>query len=426
MSLDFSSTQNSTVNVDLRRQFQQQVNANLAFDLLSGISDVIGGQADDVLTGNDLDNHLMGGNGNDTLIGRAGEDKLEGQAGNDVLKGGEGYDLYVFVGSQLGSDTIEDASSRNQLDFSRFNGPASINLNRHDFQVVNWNNLNLKFEPGSLVTDVSGSRYSDIIIGNELDNTLAGNSGNDFILGKAGNDRLLGGAGNDWLLGESGNDGLYGGSEAEADFLIGGADEDRLLTMQNDRLMDLSKNDAEIRFKNDSSRWTAREVEQVDMAFEQMQDAAGSVSILKDRWTQDPLQFVKVKPNGEWSGRNSSSWWLWNKNRKIQIADWNEFDSRENAKAKSTVIHEIAHNWDDNRGEKNPYWNAWEQLHERSLTLNDFARSYGMTNAQEDWATMWVSHFNSTSNHGSDLYQSKRDLVERFFDNFTLLYSDFV
>ncbi len=423
--LDFSSTQESVVQIDLRKQVQQ-VNENLSFRLLSGITDVIGGQADDVLTGNEFDNHLMGGKGNDILIGRVGEDKLEGQAGDDILKGGEGYDRYLFVGSQLGSDVIEDSSKQNRLDFSSFNGAVSVDLSNNDHQIVNRNNLNLRIRPGSQVTDVSGSRYSDIIIGNELDNTLVGNSGGDFIFGREGNDRLLGGAGNDWLLGEGGNDGLYGGSEQETDLLIGGGDEDRLLTMKNDLLLDLSRNDAEIRFTNDSSTWTEREVEQVDLAFEQMQDAAGSVAILKDRWTQDPLQFVKVKWNGEWGGRNSTSWWLWNKNRKIQMVDWNELDPDESSYAKSTVIHEIAHNWDDNRGEKNPYWNVWEQLNERSQSLNDFAREYGTKNVQEDWATTWEHYFNPTMEDRSDLFKSKLDIVDRFFDNFKFLYSDFV
>jgi Ca2+-binding RTX toxin-like protein len=76
----------------------------------------------------------------------------------------------------------------------------------------------------SLLPNIIGSNYDDILNGDGSANALYGGAGNDTINGNGGNDTLIGGAGNDTLLGGAGNDLLIGG--AGADTLTGGTGAD--------------------------------------------------------------------------------------------------------------------------------------------------------------------------------------------------------
>ena len=58
----------------------------------STVEEVVGGSADDTLTGSGVANALIGGPGNDTLDGRDGNDVLEGGDGVDKLDAGNGDD----------------------------------------------------------------------------------------------------------------------------------------------------------------------------------------------------------------------------------------------------------------------------------------------------------------------------------------------
>ena len=92
-----------------------------ATDTIENIENVIGGSADDKLTGNALDNvlsgnagddTLKGGVGNDTLNGGEGADDLDGGAGNDTLSGGAGND--VLKGG-AGDDVIKGGAGNDTL-----------------------------------------------------------------------------------------------------------------------------------------------------------------------------------------------------------------------------------------------------------------------------------------------------------------------
>jgi len=54
------------------------------------VENVVGGTANDAITGSPAANVLTGGNGNDTLIGAGGADVLQGLNGDDVLNGVDG------------------------------------------------------------------------------------------------------------------------------------------------------------------------------------------------------------------------------------------------------------------------------------------------------------------------------------------------
>ena len=63
------------------------------------IENAVGGNGNDVLTGNVAANRLEGGIGNDQLVGGMGDDILVGGAGDDQIYGGDGTDTGIFSGT---------------------------------------------------------------------------------------------------------------------------------------------------------------------------------------------------------------------------------------------------------------------------------------------------------------------------------------
>lgn len=155
---------------------------------------------------------LNGGNGNDLLTGGGG---------NDSLLGGPGNDTYAFVTtSPLGSDTINDASGIDTLNFSGSTAGLTLNLSLTTTQTVS-PNLKFKLASGAAIENVTGGSGNDILIGNGLDNVLNGGTGNDVLVGLGGHDTLMaGGTGRNILIGGDGADHLIGA--AGDDLLIGG------------------------------------------------------------------------------------------------------------------------------------------------------------------------------------------------------------
>jgi len=189
-------------------------------DVLSGISNVIGGYGNDTISGTDVTgptsifasagrNVLIGGPGNDTLNGLGGNDTLLGYGlanpvlaiDDDVLNGGAGDDL-------LRGDTY------NALIFFRgadvFNGSqGNGESGEHD-------------RIGSDVESIKGGSGSDTLTGNDQANVLDGGAGNDTLDGRLGDDTLIGGAGNDTLRSrdsahDSDDCGSGGGDRVQAD-----------------------------------------------------------------------------------------------------------------------------------------------------------------------------------------------------------------
>jgi Ca2+-binding RTX toxin-like protein len=131
------------------------------------LSRIIGGPADDVLTGPDGQSNY-----------------IRGQDGNDSITGGTGFNN---VNGNTGDDTIVGRS-----------------------QVGDWL---LGGQGNDLITARSGAH--NLINGNLGDDTLAAGSGGDTLRGGQGADSLTGGAGADWLSGDRGHDTLTGGGGAD-------------------------------------------------------------------------------------------------------------------------------------------------------------------------------------------------------------------
>ena len=100
-----------------------QMQGGTGNDTLSGQSgdDVLdGGTGNDTLHGGDDNDQLLGGAGNDTLNGNNGDDVLIGGAGNDQLDGGYGSDLYRFK-QDIGQDTVSNYDTQaDNVDVTRF------------------------------------------------------------------------------------------------------------------------------------------------------------------------------------------------------------------------------------------------------------------------------------------------------------------
>jgi Ca2+-binding RTX toxin-like protein len=192
-TLDFSSTTDYGVTVNLSLPDSQLVNVNLRLTLGAAavIENVVGSAMADSLTGNSLANSITGG------------------PGDDYLAGGAGNDIYLFAANgDLGIDTIDELPNggTDTLDFSQTTSFAvSIDLSVTASQAVN-SNLTLTLLDDDVIENAIGGPLNDTLTGNVLNNTLTGGAGNDSLNGANGNDTLVGGAGNDALAGGLGND----------------------------------------------------------------------------------------------------------------------------------------------------------------------------------------------------------------------------
>lgn len=149
--------------------------AGIGTDQLSQIENVIGGDYDDLITGNTLTNILDGGAGADTLVGDDGND--------------------VYIVENSGDVVTEKNSAANQVDEVRATVSWTLGTNVE--------NLILG---GTAAINGTGNALNNLMTGNASDNILLGESGVDILLGANGNDTLDGGAGIDKLTGGLGDD----------------------------------------------------------------------------------------------------------------------------------------------------------------------------------------------------------------------------
>lgn len=153
-----------------------------------GMTSLLGGTADDVLTGTNASEYIRGDAGNDRIDGGGGFDDINGNAGADTIHGGDGDDW--VVGGK---------------DDDRLFGDAG----------------------------------NDIVYGNLGNDTADGGSGADTLRGGQGDDSLVGGDGNDWISGDRGSDTLVGGAGADIFHAFADAGIDRILDFnaaEGDRL----------------------------------------------------------------------------------------------------------------------------------------------------------------------------------------------
>ena len=162
-------------------------------DNLGQFEGIIGSNSGDNLTGNDGANIIYGGGGGDVIDGAGGDDTIIGGPGNDNMTGGTGIDTASYqdatggVTANLGTGVASGADGADSL---------------------------AQFE------NLIGSRFNDVLTGNDGANLIQAGNGNDQLFGGLGTDTLYGGVGNDTVDGGAGVDQLYGG--AGADSMTGG------------------------------------------------------------------------------------------------------------------------------------------------------------------------------------------------------------
>ena len=163
---DTVSYVNSTAGVNVNLFTEQGFGGFASGDILINIENIQGSDFDDTLTGDGKIN---------VLNGRGGNDLLEGGAGKDTLIGGAGFDTVSYASSSTG--VVIDLST----------GSASGGDADGDILIE--------------IEGLSGSEFSDTLIGDNNSNTFSGLGGDDVLQGRGGNDRLNGGAGNDSIDG---------------------------------------------------------------------------------------------------------------------------------------------------------------------------------------------------------------------------------
>lgn len=195
-----------------RTNIPSQMNGGFGNDVLEG------GSGPDTLDGGPDNDSLRGYEGLDFLYGRGGDDRLGAYAGGDLLAGGPDSDIYDFYGTQaFGTVAIDEAPNvdHDRLDFIPWFHAVTLDLSVTSPQEVSPGYLTLVLSSATAVENVWGSRYDDVISGNDRENELHGYDANDRLTGRAGLDTLDGGYGSDRL------DGSYDGMQ---DVLIGGPD----------------------------------------------------------------------------------------------------------------------------------------------------------------------------------------------------------
>lgn len=246
----------------------------------TGVTSIIGGAGNDLLTGDGANNVLNGGGGDDTIVGSGGSDTLDGGtgtntllysnamgavfanlaagtafgagvggidtisnfsnlgggAGNDVLFGTAGDNVFY---ASAGNDMIDGVDGRNTYNAAAAVGGMSIDLGAGTasgggFGTDFLNNISVVMTGAGDDTVMAGGVDAEIFSGggNNLfqglggRDTLHGGDGNDTLEGGGGQDVLFAGSGDNFLDGGGGQDTLYGGTGN--DTLDGGNGDDVL------------------------------------------------------------------------------------------------------------------------------------------------------------------------------------------------------
>jgi Ca2+-binding RTX toxin-like protein len=178
------------------------VSGTASDDILSGTSGddsisgyggndfINGGDGNDMLDGGDDHDDVRGGNGNDIILAGNGDDLLYGNSGDDFLDGGAGFDRVGYYSGATAGVTVD----------LTLQGAAQDTGQGFDTLVG--------------IEHVSGTAFSDTLIGDNGDNVLWGSAATliDGVIASTNNDMLIGGGGHDLLIAGIGNHSIDGGS----------------------------------------------------------------------------------------------------------------------------------------------------------------------------------------------------------------------
>lgn len=147
---------------------------------LLNIENIIGGNGNDVLTGNTSSNRINGGDGDDKIFASLGD--------SETYSGGDGNDTVTF---------------------EKFTTAVSVTIGQNSVSgsATGIDHLTISNDIESLI----GSSGNDVLTGGSGGGALSGGAGNDVLTGGNGDDVLNGGAGDDIINGGAGADAMNGG-----------------------------------------------------------------------------------------------------------------------------------------------------------------------------------------------------------------------
>ena len=222
-------------------------------DRLSGGGDndvLMGGDENDYLDGNAGSDQLTGDAGDDQMVGQEGNDTLDGKPGNDNMSGGDGADR---LSGDEGDDTLRgDLVDNGREPPERWND--DLDGGAGDDTVHFWVHPQA---PGGMTVDLERGRatgegndrliqlekvivesvHSDVLRGDDDDNTFHASGGADRTFGMGGDDVFWADADDDIHDGGPGSDEIsfqHGYGEAVVNLLSGSA-----LGMGSDTLIDI-------------------------------------------------------------------------------------------------------------------------------------------------------------------------------------------
>lgn len=259
-----TTSYNSSVVIDLGEGGGKPIrvgSTTVWLALGSNVENAVAGAGNDTISGNFLNNVLTGNAGNDFILGGGGFDTILGGDGNDtigaatgsLIDGGNGIDAISYENAPTGFQITLTSSGINGTDSfgnTLINIEGAISGSTFSDTIIG-NDANNTFSGGTDDDSIQGARGADIISGNagadtinggQDNDTLMGGKDNDSIGGGQGNDEITGGLGDDTMLGGQGNDIIRGGGDN--DFLYGNMGEDTIFAgIGNDVLFGNTGND---------------------------------------------------------------------------------------------------------------------------------------------------------------------------------------
>ena len=193
---------------------------------LTNIENLSGSTSGDTLTGDGNANVLAGDLGDDFLFGEGGDDTLYGDGAIVVNAPGSGAietfaDVVASFGGVSGNDTLDGGDGNDQLyggggSDTAYYGLASGNVSVFLYDGGFGEAVGAAgYDQLHDIENIMGSRFNDILYGNNVANVVAGGDGHDDVRGGAGNDEVRGGSGDDLLYGNAGDDLLDGGEGSD-------------------------------------------------------------------------------------------------------------------------------------------------------------------------------------------------------------------
>ena len=245
---------------------------------------IVGGGADETLTGTTGDDTLRGFGGDDTLSGGAGNDNLFGGDDNDILNGGAGADR---LDGGAGTDTASYATS---------NYAVRVSLALADQTVKRQDRTD----------DAAGDTLISIenLIGSEGADVLTGDAGPNTLSGGANSDELYGGGGADTLTGGSGADELYGGAGADTYIFNIGDGQDNIYEVVEQNVVNTMKFVGDYEASDFSSKRSDYDGRELEITVDTDSDTTNTpqhIVILKNYFatttSTDPLYSIEIQIN---------------------------------------------------------------------------------------------------------------------------------